>query len=137
MHGAHAIRPAQVDGTSTNLVEGREPWGAADEPMPRMFDYLNDADGDSIILGPGPALNNGNYGAPGTVIDTDPRTIFDLIVDMSFNNPAATVAALTFAGFEIRTVYSLGARVNITPRAPLTAMGYSIKGRRSAEPKMS
>ncbi|MEQ1670742.1 MAG: peroxidase family protein, partial [Hyphomicrobium sp.] len=43
-------------------------------------------------------LVNGNYGGSGSITDADPRTISNLIVDMSFNNPAAIVAALTFAG---------------------------------------
>ena len=37
-----------VDGTYNHLEPGRETWGAADQPMPRLFDasYLNDTDGD-------------------------------------------------------------------------------------------
>ena len=110
-----------VDGSYNNLVEGRETWGASGNPMPRLFDanYINEADGDMMPFGgPGaPVVTNTNYGilngvptnpnAPGgnggntgNVADADPRTISNLIVDMSMNNPAAILAALTFAGSE-------------------------------------
>ena len=74
--------------------------------MPRLLDphYVNDADGDQFDadgpFGPAPPITNNNYGNPGSVADADPRTISNLIVDMSLNNPAAIVAALTFAGSE-------------------------------------
>ncbi|HEX2842573.1 peroxidase family protein [Hyphomicrobium sp.] len=96
-----------VDGTYSNLVPGREHWGAADNSMPRLLDpsYVNDTDGDSIdfdgpVPGSQPPFVNGNYGGPGSVVDADPRTISNLVVDMSLNNPAAIMAALTFAGSE-------------------------------------
>ncbi|MGL5012548.1 MAG: hypothetical protein ACRC6I_21990, partial [Paracoccaceae bacterium] len=79
-----------VDGTYNNLVPGRETWGAADQPMPRLLNgnFINDADGDTITLGPNTVTNN-NYGQNGNVADADPRIISNLIVDMSVNNPAA------------------------------------------------
>jgi Ca2+-binding RTX toxin-like protein len=103
-----------VDGTYNNLIEGRQTWGASGQPMPRLFDsggYLNDPDGDQVVFGAGTpgqvTLSNGNYTpgtpssvGPGSVADADPRLISNLIVDMSLNNPAAIVAALTFAGSE-------------------------------------
>ena len=94
-----------VDGRNNNIVAGREEWGAANTAMPRLFEpsYLNDTDGDSIDINgaaPGGVLTGGNYGVPGTIVDSDPRTISNLIVDMSFKNPAAILAALTFAGSE-------------------------------------
>jgi Ca2+-binding RTX toxin-like protein len=97
-----------VDGTYNNLVEGRETWGSADQPMPRLLDasFLNDADGDTIQGAPGGSfVTNTDYGvigsptnpfAPGSngghtgnVADADPRIISNLIVDMSITNPAA------------------------------------------------
>ncbi|MDY6963111.1 MAG: hypothetical protein SV862_14585, partial [Pseudomonadota bacterium] len=110
-----------VDGSYNNLVEGREMWGASGEPMPRLFEpnYINDADGDQMPFGgPGapvvtntdygvingvptnPNVPGGNGGHTGNVADADPRTISNLVVDMSMNNPAAILAALTFAGSE-------------------------------------
>ncbi len=89
-----------VDGSYNNIVEGREYWGAADQPMPRLLDprWINENDGDTMPLGPGATVTNNNYGANGSVADADPRIISNLVVDMSLNNPAAIVAALTFAG---------------------------------------
>ena len=54
-----------VDGSYNNLVEGRETWGAADQPFPDMSapQYLNEGD-DTMMFGT-PAnpvwLNNDNY----------------------------------------------------------------------------
>ncbi|MEI2297169.1 peroxidase family protein [Ensifer sp. MJa1] len=124
-----------VDGTYNNLVEGRETWGAANQPMPRMFDpnYMNDGDNDTMPFGPpgGPAVTNTDYGvigAPtavttnaghtGNVADADPRIISNLVVDMSFNNPAAIVAALTFAGSE--TIHGVGGDLE-TAQSAVTA----------------
>lgn len=96
-----------VDGTYNNLIPGRETWGAADTPMPRLLDpnFLNDADGDVMPLGPpgGPLVTNTDYGvigAPsatngghtGNVADADPRIISNLVVDQSVSNPAAVAA---------------------------------------------
>ena len=95
-----------VDGSYNNLVPGRELWGAADQTMPRLLDpnYRDggpedpfDTNGPTI---PGGIETNTDYGNPGNVIDSDPRLISNLIVDMSFNNPAAIVSALMFAESE-------------------------------------
>jgi hypothetical protein len=107
-----------VDGTYNNIVEGRETWGAADQTMPRLLDP-NFIDGGPeapfVIGGPLQPVTNTDYsviGSPtfpgsgangghtGNVVDSDPRTISNLIVDMSINNPAAILAALVFAGRE-------------------------------------
>ena len=45
-----------------------------------------------------PNAPGGNGGHTGNVADADPRTISNLVVDMTINNPAALVAALAFAG---------------------------------------
>lgn len=98
-----------VDGTLNNLLPGRETWGAADEAMPRLLDpnFRNDADGDTMPLGPpgGPLVTNTDYGvigapsAPnvngghtGNVADADPRIISNLVNDQSVTNPAAVAA---------------------------------------------
>lgn len=96
-----------VDGTYNNLIPGRETWGAADTPMPRMLapNFINDADGDVMPLGApgGPLVTNTDYGVIGTpsatngghsgnVADADPRIISNLVVDQSIGNPAAVEA---------------------------------------------
>jgi hypothetical protein len=85
-----------VDGQDNNLVPGREEWGAADQSMPRLLtpSYTT---GSGTIPGVG---SDGSYEDPGTIVDAAPRTVSNLIVDMSLNNPAAIIAALTFAGSE-------------------------------------
>ncbi len=90
----------KVDGTDNNLEPGKEHWGAADTIMPRALDanYINDADGDRMPLGPpgsgAPTITNNNYGIAGSVADADPRIISNLIVDQTVNNPAAISAWL-------------------------------------------
>ena len=105
---AAALLPAglrTVDGTYNNLLPGGSQFGAADTLFPRLtdpvFQNVNgpgiDFNGDGII-----DVVNHNYGdasaAPGTqirsVVDVDPRTISNLIVDMSVHNPAAVAAYL-------------------------------------------
>uniref|UniRef100_Q07SX1 Heme peroxidase n=1 Tax=Rhodopseudomonas palustris (strain BisA53) TaxID=316055 RepID=Q07SX1_RHOP5 len=90
-----------VNGEDNNIVPGREEWGAADQSMPRLLtsSYTTGA-GTLDLNGPAPggAVTGGNYAGPGTIVDTAPRTVSNLIVDMSLNNPAAIIAALTFAG---------------------------------------
>ncbi len=117
-----------VDGTYNNIVPGRETWGAADEVMPRLLtaSFINDADGDTMNLGPGGTVTNTDYGvigAPGAgngghsgnVADADPRTISNLIVDMSVNNPAAV--AVWFAN-DAAVAAWMEANPGKTPVAP-------------------
>jgi Ca2+-binding RTX toxin-like protein len=94
-----------VDGTNNNIVPGRETWGASDQPMPRLLDPSYTTGTGTIDLnGPntsGAEFTGGNYAVNGTnsvIVDTAPRTISNLIVDVTLNNPAAIIAALTFAG---------------------------------------
>jgi Ca2+-binding RTX toxin-like protein len=87
-----------VDGTYNNLVPGRQNFGAADQPFARVTagSYLNDADGDTFDANgpaPGGIVNNTDYAQPGDVVDSDPRTISNLIADQSASNPAAIAAA--------------------------------------------
>lgn len=98
-----------VDGRDNNLLAGQSDFGAADTLFPRLLDpvFMNDTDGDSIDFdgpGPSPAFVNGNYGLPGNVIDADPRTISNLIVNQTVDNPAALDAwfanPLSVAQFE-------------------------------------
>jgi Ca2+-binding RTX toxin-like protein len=85
-----------VDGQDNNIVPGREAWGAADQSMPRLL-TASYTTGTGTIPGIG---SGGDYATSGTIVDTAPRTVSNLIVDMSLNNPAAIIAALTFAGSE-------------------------------------
>ena len=88
-----------------NIVEGRETWGAADQEMPRLLPtyYRNEADGDDDRhqrTGPGRSSHHQQQLRHRRQRRRrDPRLISNLISDMSFNNPAAIVAALSFAEF--------------------------------------
>ncbi len=77
-----------VDGSYNNLIDGQEHWAAADQPFTPLVtpNHINEGD-DSFAYVPG---NNNDYGAPGSVVDVDPRLISNLIVDQTSNNPAAT-----------------------------------------------
>lgn len=103
-----------VDGSFNNLVPGRELWGASGEAFPRLTtpNWVNEND-DSIIFGAGSpgqiTFTDGNYGengppsgpgglGGGTLVDADPRTISNLIVDQTLDNPAVIAAALRLAG---------------------------------------
>ncbi|MET3857412.1 peroxidase family protein [Rhizobium sp. OAE497] len=92
-----------VDGSYNNLLDGKETWGAADQPFTPLVqpNYLNENDDTQMFGTPANPvyLTNGNYTpgtptgnpmlAPGTVVDADPRIISNLIVDQTSNNPAA------------------------------------------------
>ena len=84
-----------VDGTYNNLVHPT--YGAADQIFPRMTDpaYIISRNGGAIDFdgsGSASALSQGNYGQGGVVIDSDPRTISNLIVNQTISNPAAVAA---------------------------------------------
>ncbi|MGF0336471.1 peroxidase family protein, partial [Ectopseudomonas toyotomiensis] len=93
-----------VDGSFNNLVPGQQYFGAADQPFPTSTTqhFINDSDGDSIDLNgpaPGGVFVNGNYAydptnpaSPRDVVDADPRTISNLIVDQTITNLAAVQA---------------------------------------------
>ena len=96
-----------VDGSFNHLLPGQERLAAADELFPRLLEptYSNDADGDTMYLGPGaPVITNTNYAATGptgkfiSVADADPRIISNLIVDQTVTNKAALVTALFQVG---------------------------------------
>ena len=71
-----------VDGSFNNLVPGREDFGAADTIFPRLTDpVFRDAEAGT------------SYADPGFVMDSQPRIISNLLVDMTANNPAAVAAA--------------------------------------------
>ncbi|MGF6690165.1 Ca2+-binding RTX toxin-like protein [Metapseudomonas resinovorans] len=71
-----------VDGSFNHLVLGQEGFGAADGLFPRMLD-------PTFRI----AENGTSYTqTSGLVIDSQPRTISNLIVDQTANNPAAVEA---------------------------------------------
>ncbi len=113
-----------VDGTLNNLIPGREDWGSADQPFLRLVPADRDIgtpDAGFDTNGPGPGTGQtaipGNYADPvGNVVDTAPRTISNLIVDQTPNNPAAIYAALDFIG-----ITGSAARIIVDGVAPLTA----------------
>jgi Ca2+-binding RTX toxin-like protein len=71
-----------VDGSYNNLVHGQSEFGASDNLFPRTTEPVFR-----------PAENGTSYEqTSGTVIDSQPRTISNLIVDQSDNNPAAVAA---------------------------------------------
>ncbi len=78
-----------VDGSCNNLFPGRERFAAADEPFPRLTrsSFRSAEDGTSYAQ------------KKGTVFDTRPRVISNLIVDQTSTNPAAVAAA----GFPVRS----------------------------------
>ena len=102
-----ALLPAglrTVDGTYNNLLPGKTLFGAADQVMPRLLKpvFLNDADGDTMALGPpgsgAPTITNNNYSTHTSVADADPRIISNLISDQTLGNFSAVFKALQLAG---------------------------------------
>jgi hypothetical protein len=92
-----------VSGVFNHLLPGQSLVGAADQPFPRLLPQELrtgtaagvDFNGDGIPDFFGAAANAGAVYSPlGTVVDSQPRTISNLIVDQSINNPAAIAAAL-------------------------------------------
>src|SRR3954465_14117644 len=72
-----------VDGSLNNLVVGQSEFGSADNTFPQL--------GTQIFL---PAEFGTSYAQPtGTVIDSQPRVISNLIVDQTASNPAAVAVA--------------------------------------------
>ncbi|MBX9468889.1 MAG: hypothetical protein KL839_14045 [Rhizobium sp.] len=83
-----------VDGSFNNFQPGMTHFGSADQPMVRLL--------DAQFL---PAENNPRTGAPtsynqtsGSVYDSQPRIISNLVADQSINNSAAISGALASVG---------------------------------------
>ena len=89
-----------VDGTCNNLQAGQEKFGASDQPFPRLTTPNFNKPADKIPQGFPGAGSNTNYNqTSGSVFDSSPRVISNLIVDQTSTNPAA----VNVAGFPIRT----------------------------------
>ncbi|MHC8358653.1 peroxidase family protein [Pseudomonas sp. LB3P81] len=90
-----------VDGSNNNLMNlngiNNTEFGAADNVFPRVTDpVFNPAEGAPAgFFGPGsPAIPGSSYQQnSGNVFDSQPRTISNLIVDQTSNNPAAYATA--------------------------------------------
>ena len=90
-----------VDGSDNNLIQGRSEFGASDNTFPRL-----------LIRYSGTAEAGTSYDqTSGTVIDSQPRTISNLIVDQTANNPAAVATAAAVDG----SVLVSGTRTDGTP----------------------
>src|SRR3954447_17031605 len=84
-----------VDGSENNLQPGQDTFGAADQIFPRLatpnFRAAEDSD---FGLGPvGPPGPTSYTQKRGSVVDSQPRVISNLIVDQTASNPAAVKAA--------------------------------------------
>ena len=109
-----------VDGSCNNLQDTQAKFGAADQAFPRLTTpVFNDAEPLPFDTdGPGPEV----AGQPtsyaqttGAVSDSEPRTVSNLIVDQTSDNPAAVAAA----GFPVRTQGNPGIEVCTAPGVPL------------------
>ncbi|MGY2874413.1 Ca2+-binding RTX toxin-like protein/methionine-rich copper-binding protein CopC [Marmoricola sp. URHA0025 HA25] len=109
-----------VDGSCNDLFPDRTGFGAADQQFPRLTSpRFRDADPASsfpVPLLPGSVQAGGgtSYSTLGDVVDSQPRTISNLIVDQTSTNPAAVAAA----GFPVRTQNNTGLFVCGSPGAP-------------------
>ena len=92
-----------VDGSCNNLQPGQSSFGAADKTFPRLATpTFEEAEGiGADFFGPGsPAVPSSSYAqTSGPVIDSEPRTVSNLIVDQTSTNPAAVAAA----GYQVRS----------------------------------
>ncbi len=92
-----------VDGSCNNLFPNRENFAAADQPFPRLTNPdFRDADLSPAAFGPPHPTSYKQK--KGSVFDSEPRTVSNLIVDQTSTNPAAVAAA----GFPVRTQGNTG-----------------------------
>ena len=87
-----------MDGSCNNLIDGQSTFGAADQKFPRLttpeFKSAEPATFDADGPGPAQAGDATTYASKsGSVFDSEPRTISNLIVDQTSTNPAAVAAA--------------------------------------------
>jgi hypothetical protein len=89
-----------VNGTCNNLIPGRETFAAADVPFPRLTTpNFRDAEPITPSFPVGPPGPTSYKQKKGSVVDSQPRVISNLIVDQTSTNPAAVAAA----AFPVRT----------------------------------
>ncbi|MEP7114842.1 MAG: heme peroxidase, partial [Ilumatobacteraceae bacterium] len=93
-----------VDGSCNNLQPGQETFGAADQTFPRLTTPdFRPAETNPPLFGP-PRPTTSYAQTSGSVFDTQPRVVSNLIVDQTATNPAAIAAA----GFPVRTQGNAG-----------------------------
>ncbi|MDQ5862065.1 MAG: heme peroxidase, partial [Actinomycetota bacterium] len=81
-----------VDGSCNNLVPGQETFGAADQTFPRLTTpVFKSAEESPPAFGPSQPTSYAQK--QGSVFDSEPRVISNLIVDQTSTNPAAVAAA--------------------------------------------
>src|SRR6185436_11862917 len=94
-----------VDGSCNNLLDGQEKFGASDQAFPRLTTPVFN-----------PAEEGTSYAqTSGNVTDSEPRTVSNLIVDQTSDNPAAVAAA----GFPVRSQGNIGIEVCTSPNTPV------------------
>src|SRR3954452_10069641 len=109
-----------VDGSCNNLIAGQETFGAADQPFPRLttpvFNAAEPLPFDTDGPGPEAAGQATSYAqTTGSVSDSEPRTVSNLIVDQTSDNPSAVSAA----GSPVRTQGNFGVQVCTAPNVPI------------------
>jgi hypothetical protein len=88
-----------VDGTCNNLLPAQSKFGAADQRFPRRVSQPTLKGAEPVTFdtdGPGPEAVGGSTSyqqTSGSVFDSQPRVISNLIVDQTAANPAAIAAA--------------------------------------------
>src|SRR4051812_35186183 len=120
------VTPRNQSDTAATTPARRSRFGSADEPFPRLtrpvFAPAEVASGPfSNIVQPGSTDANGrtSYATNKDVVDSQPRTISNLIVDQTSTNPAAVAAA----GFPVRTQGNPGKFPCTTDPDPSTGAG--------------
>jgi hypothetical protein len=104
-----------VDGSCNNLKAGDENFAAADQPFPRLTNpKFRAAEDITASLPVGPVGPTTYAQKKGNVVDSQPRTISNLIVDQTSSNPAAIAAA----EFPVRTQGNPGLHPCTTDPAP-------------------
>jgi Ca2+-binding RTX toxin-like protein len=109
-----------VDGSCNNLFPGRENFAGADQPFPRLTNpRFRDAEPITAELPVGAPGPTSYKQKKGSVVDSQPRLISNLIVDQTSHNPAAVSAA----EFPVRTQGNPGLHPCTTDPDPSTGLG--------------
>ena len=118
-----------VDGSCNNLQPGQATYGAADQTFPRLTSpVFKTAEDAGPFAAPGTGITS--YAQTGgSVVDSEPRMVSNLIVDQTSTNPAAVAAA----GFPVRSQGNEG--VVVCPAPPATQPAVACRSaRRSTSP---